>query len=56
MEWADSSTRQNTTITMFVAFNYGGRAEIVDAARQFKGETRMTSGPACMRPRCMTRT
>ncbi|HEX9966690.1 MAG TPA: undecaprenyl diphosphate synthase family protein, partial [Solirubrobacterales bacterium] len=24
-------------ITLFVAFNYGGRAEIVDAARSFQG-------------------
>ena len=27
----------NTRITLFVAFNYGGRAEIVDAARTFTG-------------------
>ena len=26
-------------ITLFVAFNYGGRAEIVDAARTFTGGT-----------------
>ena len=26
-----------TRITLFVAFNYGGRAEIVDAARSFDG-------------------
>ncbi len=26
-------------ITLFVAFNYGGRAEIVDAARNFSGST-----------------
>jgi undecaprenyl diphosphate synthase len=37
MEWAESVTRQNTRITLFVAFNYGGRAEIVDAARSFTG-------------------
>jgi undecaprenyl diphosphate synthase len=35
MRWAEELTRANTTITMFVAFNYGGRAEIIDAARRF---------------------
>lgn len=37
MEWAESMTEQNTRITLFVAFNYGGRAEIIDAARTFTG-------------------
>ncbi len=37
MEWAEGVTRGNTRITLFVAFNYGGRAEIVDAARTFTG-------------------
>ena len=37
MEWAEGLTRENTRITLFVAFNYGGRAEIVDAARTFTG-------------------
>ena len=32
MEWAEELTRANDRITLFVAFNYGGRAEIVDAA------------------------
>jgi undecaprenyl diphosphate synthase len=35
MLWAEELTRANTRITMFVAFNYGGRAEILDAARRF---------------------
>jgi undecaprenyl diphosphate synthase len=35
MEWAEQLTRSNSRITFFVAFNYGGRAEIVDAARTF---------------------
>jgi undecaprenyl diphosphate synthase len=35
MDWAESLTRRNDRITLFVAFNYGGRAEIVDAARRF---------------------
>jgi undecaprenyl diphosphate synthase len=37
MEWAEELTRDNDRITLFVAFNYGGRAEIVDAARTFQG-------------------
>jgi len=39
MEWAQETTRDNSRITLFVAFNYGGRAEIVDAARNFTGST-----------------
>ena len=39
MDWAEELTRGNTRITLFVAFNYGGRAEIVDAARSFTGQT-----------------
>jgi len=39
MDWAEELTRSNERITLFVAFNYGGRAEIVDAARTFTGET-----------------
>ncbi len=39
MEWAEAKTRENSRITLFVAFNYGGRAEIVDAARSFDGES-----------------
>jgi undecaprenyl diphosphate synthase len=37
MSWAESLTAANRRITLFVAFNYGGRAEIVDAARRFTG-------------------
>ncbi len=37
MEWAEAETAANDRITLFVAFNYGGRAEIVDAARNFTG-------------------
>jgi len=36
MAWAEETTAANERITLFVAFNYGGRAEIVDAARSFK--------------------
>ncbi len=37
MRWAEEKTAANDRITLFVAFNYGGRAEIVDAARTFTG-------------------
>jgi undecaprenyl diphosphate synthase len=39
MEWAEDLTRGNDRITLFVAFNYGGRAEIVDAAGAFEGSS-----------------
>ena len=38
MQRAEQLTAANTRITLFVAFNYGGRAEIIDAARTFTGE------------------
>jgi undecaprenyl diphosphate synthase len=38
MRWAEELTDANSRITLFVAFNYGGRAEIVDAARRFMGK------------------
>jgi undecaprenyl diphosphate synthase len=37
MDWAEGETAANERITLFVAFNYGGRAEILDAARAFEG-------------------
>ncbi|HVE68273.1 MAG TPA: polyprenyl diphosphate synthase [Solirubrobacteraceae bacterium] len=39
MDWAQAETAHNERITLFVAFNYGGRAEILDAARSFTGGT-----------------
>jgi undecaprenyl diphosphate synthase len=39
MQWAQALTEENARITLYVAFNYGGRAEIVDAARRFHGAT-----------------
>jgi undecaprenyl diphosphate synthase len=39
MIWAEELTAANSRITLFVAFNYGGRAEILDAARRFEGST-----------------
>ncbi|HZL54698.1 MAG TPA: polyprenyl diphosphate synthase [Solirubrobacteraceae bacterium] len=37
MDWAEAETAHNQQITLFVAFNYGGRAEILDAAARFEG-------------------
>jgi undecaprenyl diphosphate synthase len=37
MEWSEAETSENDRIVLFVAFNYGGRAEILDAARRFDG-------------------
>src|SRR4051812_5696760 len=37
MVWAEAETADNRRITLFVAFNYGGRAEIVDAAARYEG-------------------
>jgi undecaprenyl diphosphate synthase len=37
MNWAEGETAGNTRMTLFVAFNYGGRAEILDAAAKFEG-------------------
>jgi undecaprenyl diphosphate synthase len=36
---AEARTAGNQRITLFIAFNYGGRAEILDAARGFEGDT-----------------
>jgi undecaprenyl diphosphate synthase len=37
MDWAEEQTAGNDRITLFVAFNYGGRAEILDAAARYDG-------------------
>jgi undecaprenyl diphosphate synthase len=37
MDWAEKETAGNERITLFVAFNYGGRAEILDAAQAYGG-------------------
>jgi undecaprenyl diphosphate synthase len=39
MRSAEALTEHNRRITLFVAFNYGGRSEILDAARRFSGST-----------------
>src|SRR5438874_5475414 len=37
MAWAEQKTAGSERMTLFVAFNYGGRAEIVDAAERYAG-------------------
>jgi undecaprenyl diphosphate synthase len=37
MDWAEAETAGNERMRLYVAFNYGGRAEILDAARRFEG-------------------
>jgi undecaprenyl diphosphate synthase len=39
MRWAEHLTADNDRLTLYVAFNYGGRTEIIDAARHFHGTT-----------------
>lgn len=37
MAWAEETTAENARLRLFVAFNYGGRAEILDAAERYEG-------------------
>src|SRR3954466_8536786 len=37
MAWAEGETAGNDRMILFVAFNYGGRAEILDAAARYEG-------------------
>ncbi|WP_026912200.1 polyprenyl diphosphate synthase [Patulibacter minatonensis] len=37
MDWAEQQTAGGENITLVVAFNYGGRAEILDAAAKYDG-------------------
>jgi undecaprenyl diphosphate synthase len=37
MDWAEERTAANERMKLFVAFNYGGRAEIMDAAERYAG-------------------
>jgi DNA-directed RNA polymerase specialized sigma24 family protein len=37
MDWAEAETADNDRITLYVAFNYGARAEILDAAERYTG-------------------
>ncbi len=57
MDWAERTTAENDRIVFYVAFNYGGRAEIVDAARSFDGKGgRRAFGAISTRRRCTTPT
>jgi undecaprenyl diphosphate synthase len=37
MDWAEAETAGNERMVLYVAFNYGGRAEILDAAERYEG-------------------
>lgn len=37
MDWATAETADQSRLKLFVAFNYGGRAEILDAASRYEG-------------------
>ncbi len=37
MRWAETLTADNRRLQLFIAFNYGGRAEILDAAKRYTG-------------------
>jgi undecaprenyl diphosphate synthase len=39
MRWAEELTMGNRRLSLFVAFNYGARSEIIDAAARFTGDT-----------------
>jgi undecaprenyl diphosphate synthase len=64
--WSQDQTARNTGLNLFVAMNYGGRSEIVDAARRFAAETgpdgdeqefgRMMYGPDLRDPELVIRT
>ncbi len=43
MDWAQKQTLDNARMDLFIAFNYGGRGEILDAARKFSSETEPSS-------------
>ncbi|WP_372789734.1 polyprenyl diphosphate synthase [Paraconexibacter sp.] len=61
MDWAEQETAEGDRITLFIAFNYGGRAEIVDAARRFQDGTeedfaRLLYAPEMHDPQLVIRT
>jgi undecaprenyl diphosphate synthase len=61
MEWAEALTAANRRMTVYVAFDYGGRAEIVRAARRFEGATeeefrRLLYAPEMHDPELIVRT
>jgi undecaprenyl diphosphate synthase len=36
MEWAEGRTAENSRMALYIGFNYGGRAEIEDAAERYR--------------------
>ncbi len=61
MDRAEALTGSNGGMTLCIAFNYGGRAEIVDAARRFTGSTqeefsRLLYAPDMQDPELIIRT
>jgi undecaprenyl diphosphate synthase len=61
MNWAEEKTAGNDRMTLYVAFNYGGRAEIVDAARRLgEGDeddfTKLLYAPEMNEPDILIRT
>jgi undecaprenyl diphosphate synthase len=61
MDSAEALTESNRRITLCIAFNYGGRAEIIDAARRFTGDTeeefsRLLYAPDMHAPELLIRT
>ena len=61
MRWSEEETAANDRIVLYVAFNYGGRAEILDAARHFDGESeeefhRLLYAPEMHNPDLLIRT
>jgi undecaprenyl diphosphate synthase len=61
MGWAERETARNRRMRLFVAFNYGGRAEILDAAARFTGGdeedfTRFLYAPEMKDPDLLIRT
>ncbi len=43
MDWAQSQTSENAQMNLYIAFNYGGRGEILDAARKFSADAEASS-------------
>jgi undecaprenyl diphosphate synthase len=50
MDWATAKTAANTRMKLFVAFNYGGRAELIDAAARYAGQVEETFGELLYAP------
>lgn len=50
MSWAEHLTAANELLTFFVPINYGGRAEILQAAQRFRGSTEEDFGALLYAP------